>query len=243
MFHRPPDLPRLRPREMAGDRPYIGSSLHNDVMMWLFSLLRSIERAGHVGWHVTGLLGMDIPWDNGEIDHFFADLTIYPTAVDPAAETIDLSHAGPPLFVLEIADIDGAREMAADADLTDAKAALYAAIGVREYLVYDLEIARHGRGSPIWARRARDGRAVVTGGWDAWQPNERGVWASETSGLAFSPAGEDDRVSLRVWGLDGKPYLTAAEYFDGVRHRAEEERAAVAEAKLTLLRARYKRDL
>lgn len=42
MFHRPPDLPRLRPREMAGDRPYIGSSLHNDVMMWLFSLLRSI---------------------------------------------------------------------------------------------------------------------------------------------------------------------------------------------------------
>ena len=237
MFHRPVDLPPLHPRDMTDDGPYIGSSLHNDVMMWLFGLLRSIEKTGRVSWHVTGLFGMNIPWDDGRIDHFFADLTLYPTTVDPTAETIDLDLEGPPLLVLEIADIAAAKEMAADSDLTEAKAALYEAIGVRHYLVYDLEIARAGRGVPIWARRA-----AVSGGWEPWEADERGLWVSETAGVAFSPAGEGDRVSLRVWGPDGEPYLTEAEYLDRGRRRAEEERAAVAEAKLTLLRARYRRE-
>lgn len=191
-----------------------------------------------------GLLGMNIPWEVGHIDHFFADLTIYPTAVDSNTEMIDLSIKGPPLLVLEIADIEDAKEMAADGDLTVAKAALYAAIGVRECLVYDLEIALAGRGSPIWARRlAGEGLASISGWWEPWEPDERGCWVSATSGVAFSPAGEGDRVSLRLWGIDGRPYMTEAEYLDEVGRRADEERAAVAEAKLTLLRSRYKRDL
>ena len=48
---------------------------------------------------------------------------------------------------------------------------------------------------------------------------------------------------FRVVVLEQGPYLTEAEYLDGVQRHAEEERAAAAEAKLTLLRARYKRDL
>jgi len=237
-FYRPAGLPSLHPRAMTDDGPYIGSNVHNDVAMWLFSLLRSIEEAGRVSWHVTGMLGMDIPWDDGRIDHFFADLTIYPTMVDPMAETISLAVAGPPLLVLEIADIATAKEMAADIDLTEAKAALYEAIGVRDYLVYDLELARTGRNAPLWARKAG-----VSGGWEPWEPDERGLWVSDTTGVAFSPAGEGARRFLRLWGLDGEPYLTEVEYLDGVQRRAEEERAAVAEAKLTLPRAGYNGDL
>ena len=244
MFHRPRDLPPLHPRDMSDDgQPYIGSGLHNNLMGWLFLLLQSLERTAEARWHATNVLDMAVPWDDGRVDHFFADLTIYPASVDPNAETIDLSVAGPPLLVLEIADVAAAKDMAADQDLTAAKAALYAAIGVREYLVYDLEIARRGRGSPIWARRKGSESVRAGQGWEVWEPDERGRWVSATAGVAFSPAGAGGEVSLRLWGLPDWPYMTEGEYLDEVSRRGQEERAAVAEAKLTLLRSRYRPDM
>lgn len=242
-FHRPANLPPLHPRAMMDDgRAYIGSSLHNRVMTWLFSMLRSIETSGAVHWHVRGLLSMDIPWEDGRSERLFADLALYSSPIDPNAAVIDLGVASPPVLVLEIADIASAQEMAADADLTEAKAARYAAIGVRDYLVYDLEAARQGAGMPIWARRRADG-GTEAAPWEEWEPDERGVWVSARAGVGFSLAGHGDSASLRLWGPDGRPYLTDSEQLEEARRRGVEIRSAVAEAQLTLLRARYKRDM
>lgn len=94
----------------------------------------------------------------------------------------------------------------------------------------------------MWARRLADAGAEKRC-WDRWQPDERGVWVSALTGIAFSPAVIGDGASLRLWGPDGQPYLTDEEYLEGARRRGEEDRAALAEAQLTLLRARYKPDM
>jgi hypothetical protein len=103
MFHRPPDLPALRQREMTDDGPYIGSNAHNGLMMWLYGLLRQLERGSGASWRVANLLDMDIPWDDGQVDRLRADIMIYPIFIDPNLEVLDIGKAGPPTLVLEVA--------------------------------------------------------------------------------------------------------------------------------------------
>jgi len=243
MFYRPPDLPTLRQREMTDDGPYIGSNLHNGVMMWLYGLLRQLEPGGDASWRVANLLDLDVPWTDGRVDRLRADIMIYPIFIDPNLEALDLGKAGPPTLVLELADIADAKEWAADADLTEAKAAWYAAIGVREYLVFDLEAALRQRGPVIWARRMRPQGGDLHTWWEPWEPDARGRWVSKALGLAFAPVGVDLAVSLRVWDARDRPLPTEAEWHEMLRRQhdedAREARAVIDEARLTLLRARH----
>lgn len=74
----------------------------------------------------------------------------------------------------------------------------------------------------------------------------QGRWVSRTVGLAFSQAGHGGDVALRIWDAEGRPLLTAAEYYALLRRerlcKERDEREAVEEATLTLLRARINRN-
>jgi len=105
--------------------------------------------------------------------------------------------------VLEIADVAAAKDMAADQDLTAAKAALYAAIGVREYLVYDLEIAR--RGFRLLTRVCSSGgRAPAT----CYTGNRR-------EGLHIAAERRPERITVDEWRALERTSDSKHEYRDG----------------------------
>jgi hypothetical protein len=138
---------------MTDDGPIIGSQGHNRFMGNLFLQLLDLGEQPVFAWHAANRLDLVLRWDDGTVDRLIPDLFLHRGPISPMQEELDVADAGAPMLVLEIGDYLGAKDATADADLRTAKVAWYLAIGVEEYLVYDIAEALSGSDLALWGRR------------------------------------------------------------------------------------------
>ena len=146
------------------------------VIQLLLGILELHARRQHLGWHVTGELGVSMPRP-GQAGTLTLGPDLFVVEADQGLRTTwDIPTEGqPPRFVLEVVTQDSATRDTAP----DYKVGYYAAMGVEEYAIYWPE--RRG-GEPKLFGHRRDER----GQWQPWDTDERGVlWCTTLGGLGL----------------------------------------------------------
>ena len=198
------------------------------VIQLLLGILELHARRQHLGWHVTGELGVSMPRP-GQAGTLTLGPDLFVVEADQGLRTTwDIPTEGqPPRFVLEVVTQDSATRDTAP----DYKVGYYAAMGVEEYAIYWPE--RRG-GEPKLFGHRRDER----GQWQPWDTDERGVlWCTTLGGLGLV-------VGAFPWLLvvDQKGTLLPSPAAEADRAEAEAERAEREAAARRLADARAARE-
>lgn len=207
----------------------MGSSLHQAAIVALYTSLQQCGPDRGLPWFVGNQIKLIIPRQGRRSYQPSPDILVHPTLTSGSRESIHLTADGPPVLVIEVASPSTAEER--DINLTSAtgKPGVYAAIGVREYLVFDP--SNDILGMPVWARR------IGPGGFVSWEPDGFGRWFSSTLGISFEPQG----TLLRVYDQDGEPVRFTKELAQlktdlELRINEQQQRLAELEAELRTLR-------
>ena len=171
----------------------MGSSLHQAAIVALYTSLEQCGPERGLPWFIGNQIKLIIPRQGRGSYQPSPDILVHPTLTSGSRESIHLTADGPPALVIEVASPATAEERDINLSSPEGKPGVYAAIGVREYLVFDPTGALLG--TSVWARR------IGPGGYVPWEPDGFGRWFSSTLGIAFEPQG----TLLRVYDQDGQP--------------------------------------
>lgn len=187
------------------------------VIQLLLGILELHARRQHLGWHVTGELGVSMPRP-GQAGTLTLGPDLFVVEADQGLRTSwDIPAEGqPPRFVLEVVTQDSATR---DTD-PDYKVGYYAAMGVEEYAIYWPE--RRG-GEPKLFGHRRDEQ----GQWRPWATDERGVlWCTTLGGLGLVVGAFPWLLVMDQKGTLLPSLVEEAERAEAETQRAEREAAA-----------------
>lgn len=193
----------------------VGTEWHQEAIGALAMMLREVADRRGLNWGVCeqielgGLLRTD-----GTSYSPRPDVMVLAQPLAGHRSSISLAEAGTPLFIAEMASSSTRRN-----DL-EGKKEVYAAIGVREYLIFD-SVGNVLPTSVIAWRLASPTATVYT----SWEPAADGAWHSSVFDLAFLPL----PPFLRVRDRDGTLLETPLGAFQHARRLEQEllaERAA-----------------
>jgi Uma2 family endonuclease len=200
----------------------VGSTAHQDAIVALTTGLRLCARRRGLPWHVGNQLTVVMPRLSGGPPYQPApDILVHPTLGPGLLQSLNVASAGPPALIVEVTSPSTARERDLSADPGRGKPALYAAMGVDEYIVFD----PYGE---FLHERVRAWRAATPGGafggkFVPWLPEADGRWHSRSLGVSFAPQG----FLLRVYDQDGQLLPITEELDDQNRQLLAENRQLV----------------
>ncbi len=201
----------------------VGSSLHQGAITALYTSLTLCGPRRGLPWFVGNQLRIVVPREGNRPPYQPApDLLVHPTLGGGSRSSLYLAADGPPALVIEVASPATAVESDVNLTSPNGKPRVYEAIGVAEYLVFDP--TGDLLGTEIWARRAGPG------GYEPWEPDDNGRWASTALGIAFQPHG----LLLRVYDQEGRLVPLTGELADLAEER--ERQLAALEEELRKLR-------
>ncbi len=186
----------------------VGTSLHQGAITTLYTSLTLCGPRRGLPWFVGNQIKVVVPRRDNKAPYMpYPDILVHPTITNASRTSLVLAADGPPALVIEVASPATARENDINLLSPAGKPAVYEAIGVGEYLVFDPtgDII----GTQVWARRAG------LGGFVPWEPEADGRWVSTSLGIAFEPRG----VLLRVYDQDGRLVPITEELADLVDDR------------------------
>jgi len=170
----------------------LGSSFHQDTIADTYLSLKRYRRWHNLPWFIGNQTKLVIPRERGEQPYQPSpDLMIYPTLGTDGRASIAIATFGPPALVIEVVSPSTALTNDLNFDSPGGKPRAYAAIGVAEYLAFDL----FGEYIPEQIRAWRLG---PTGLYAPWQADSPGYWAS-VLGITIAPQGR----LLRIYDKDG----------------------------------------
>ncbi len=209
----------------------VGSSQHQGAITVLFDSLEAYQVAQELPWFIGSQLRMTVPRLGQHPLTLMPDLLIHPTLGPAHRDGIAVALEGPPTLVIEVASPSTAKERDLAEGVPQGKPALYAALGIPEYLVYDPTQRYLPMG--LWARKLSP-----QGHYQPWEPAADGRWHSAL-GIAFQP--QSDGPLLRVYGHDGVLLPTNVERMLQQR-QAEAQLAALIDDNAHLQSALNERD-
>lgn len=186
----------------------VGTSLHQGAITALYTSLTLCGPRRGLPWFVGNQIKVVVQRRGNKAPYMpYPDILVHPTITNASRTSLVLAADGPPALVIEVASPATARENDINLLSPTGKPAVYEAIGVGEYLVFDPtgDII----GTQVWARRAGPG------GFVPWEPEADGRWVSAALGIAFEPRG----VLLRVYDQDGRLVPITEELADLVDER------------------------
>ncbi len=175
---------------------FFGDARHQQAITILHTSLEHCGQGRGLPWLVGNQLRMIIPRFGQHHLVLAPDILIHPTLGGPLRETFYPAEVGAPALVIEIAHEATARARDIAEGTLLGKPAVYASLGIAEYLVFDPS----GVSIPtlLWARKlGTDGRYYP------WAAAHDGRWQS-ILGIAFQP----QESLLRVYDQDGQLVLT-----------------------------------
>lgn len=187
----------------------MGSSLHQAAIVALYTSLQQCGPGRGLPWFVGNQTKLHIPRQGRRPYQPSPDILVHPTLSSGSRDSLYINADGPPVLVIEVASPSTAVERDINLISREGKPGVYAAIGVREYLVFDP--TDDILGSPIWARR------IGPGGFVPWEPDGFGRWFSSTLGIAFEPQG----TLLRVYNQDDELVRLTDEFADLAMEQAQ----------------------
>jgi Uma2 family endonuclease len=201
----------------------VESSLHQEAIVALYtSLILCGPRRG-LPWFVGNQLKLVIPRGGNRAPYQPApDILVHPTLATDWRDSLRLAVDGPLALIIEVASPVTAAERDVNLTAPDGKPRAHEAAGVAEYLVFDP--AGDILGAQVWAHRAG------SRGYEPWEPDTAGRWASAALGISFEPQG----VLLRVYDQSDRLVPTIDELDAGVAER--DRRIAELEAEVRRLR-------
>src|SRR6185437_4762735 len=125
--------------------------------------------------------------------HPAPDVLVHPTLGPSPRQSLNVGVEGPPALIIEVTSPSTARERDLSPDPGRGKPALYAAMGVEEYIVFD----PYGEFVP---NQIRAWQRTVGGVFVPWEPAANGHWLSRALGVSFTP----QSFLLRIYGPDGE---------------------------------------
>jgi Uma2 family endonuclease len=217
----------------------VGSTAHQDAIVAATTGLRLCARRRNLPWHVGNQLTVIVPRvSGGPSYHPAPDVLVHPTLGPAPCQSLNIGIDGPPALIIEVTSPSTARERDLSLDPGRGKPALYAAMGVDEYIVFD----PYGEFVPTQVRAWQ--RAPTSGLYVPWEPEASGQWLSRALGVSFAP----QSFLLRIYGPDGE-LLPISEELDDHNHQltnlvdrqarlfaALDRRIAAMEAELRRLR-------
>ena len=171
----------------------VGNSLHQGAIVALYTSLVLCGPRRGLPWFVGNQLKLVIPRGSNRAPYQPApDILIHPTLATAWRDSLLLAVDGPPALIIEVAS--PATAAGRDVNLTapDGRPRAYEAAGVADSLAFDP--AGDILGAQVWARRAG------SRGYEPWEPDAAGRWASAALGISFEPHG----VLLRVYDQAGR---------------------------------------
>lgn len=214
----------------------VGSSLHQAAIVALYTSLQQCGPQRGLPWFVGNQIKLIIPRQGRGSYQPSPDILVHPTLTSGSRDSLYVKADGPPALIIEVASPSTAEERDINLTSPTGKPGVYAAIGVREYLVFDP--SDDILDSPVWGRRRGPG------GFVPWEPDGMGRWFSSTLGIAFEPQG----TLLRVYNQDDELVRLTDEFADLAMEQAanirelqrqmadQEQRLAELEAELRRLR-------
>lgn len=178
----------------------LGSSLHQGAIMVLHDGLEACGPERNLPWCVSNQLRMVIPRLGQRALSLSPDLLVHPTLGNAPRDALDIATEGPPTLVIEVASPSTARDRDLAEGAVRGKPAVYAALGIAEYLVFDPtgEYVPEG----LWARHlGPDGQT-----YQPWEAAADQRWHSQL-GISFQPQG----FLLRVYDQEGVLVATRPE--------------------------------
>jgi hypothetical protein len=152
----------------------MGSSLHQAAIVALYTSLQQCGPRRGLPWFVGNQIKLIIPRHGRGSYQPSPDILVHPTLTSGTRESIHVTADGPPTLIIEVASPATVFERDVNLTSPDGKPGVYAAIGVREYLVFDP--TGDILGEPVWARRVGPRRICPLGArwlWTLVQRNAR----------------------------------------------------------------------
>jgi len=207
----------------------MGSSQHQAAIVALYTSLQQCGPRRGLPWFVGNQIKLMIPRQGRRPYQPAPDILVHPTLSSGSRDSLYVNADGPPVLIIEVASPSTAVERDTNLISPEGKPAVYAAMGVREYLVFDP--SDDILGSPVWARRKGPG------GFVPWEPDGMGRWFSSMLGIAFEPQG----TLLRVYNQDDELVRLTDEFADltmGLQRRLDEQERRLAELEAEIRRLR-----
>ena len=158
----------------------VGSSFHQDAIVDTYVSLKRYRRQRNLPWFIGNQTKLVIPRTGGAPSYQPSpDLMIYPTLGSDGWRSIPVARYGPPALVMEVVSPSTALENDLNFGSPGGKPNVYAAIGVAEYLAFDLFGDYIEDQVSAW-------RLGPAGLYVPWGPDSSGLWVS-TLGIAFAP--------------------------------------------------------
>lgn len=209
----------------------VGTEWHQEAIGALADMLREAARRHGASWGVCEQVALRVlSYENGHPYDPRPDVMVLARPLSSGnLSSVHLDDVGAPLFIAEVAS-----DSTVGNDIGEKRRA-YAAVGVREYLVFDPD--GNLLSAPVLAWR------LVSGAYVPSRPDPDGWWRSLSLDVAF----HDAQPFLRVRDRDGREIELSRD----VRQRAHdleqrlseaERRRAVLEEELERLRAQPPRD-
>jgi Uma2 family endonuclease len=171
-----------------------GSSAHQDAIVAATTGLRLCARRRNLPWHVGNQLTVIVQRLSGGPHYQPApDVLVHPTLGPALRQSLNVGIEGPPSLIIEVASPSTARERDLSSHPGRGKPALYATMGVEEYIVFD----PYGEFLPT---RVLAWQRTLSGVFIPWEPETNGHWLSRALGVSFAP----QSFLLRIYGPDGE---------------------------------------
>ena len=166
----------------------LGTLWHQDVTSALVDILREAARRRGITWGVCNQIALlGLQHENRTAYDPRPDVMVLTRPLPSGNDnSIALSEAGIPLFVLEVASDSTVKN-----DIGDKRRA-YEAIGVPEYIVFDPDADSSSPAIRAWRMRG--------GAYVPWAPDAGGLWRSGSLDVSF----EATQPFLSVFDRDGR---------------------------------------
>jgi Uma2 family endonuclease len=170
----------------------VGSSFHQDTIADTYLSLKRYRRWRNLPWFIGNQTKLVIPRERREQPYQPSpDLMVYPNLGTDGRASIAVATFGPPALVIEVVSPSTALTSDLNFDSPGGKPRAYAAIGVAEYLTFDL----FGEYIP---EQIRAWRLDPAGLYIPWQADSPGYWTSAL-GISLAPQGR----LLRIYDQEG----------------------------------------
>lgn len=158
----------------------VGSSFHQDAIVDTYVSLKRHRRQHNLPWFIGNQTKLVIPREKGAPSYQPSpDLMIYPTLGSDGWTSISVARYGPPALAIEVVSPSTAVANDLNFGTPGGKPNVYAAIGVAEYLAFDLFGDFIEDQVSAW-------RLGPAGHYVPWEPGPSGLWVSAL-GIAFAP--------------------------------------------------------